>query len=288
VLKDHARVGDLEREMIAWLKSQKVTTFICHAVLVIALLSVVEFLRDQYGFAYARNVAHTALNAIVTEERGQICPQSSLLYPRSRSESQRPGPISQNSPIQVAERALLPGLGTLTATDEEKMRIADQALKAQRLQCMHADLFARYVGNYYMAILVSIFCGAIAAVAVVFMGTKGWANANPYVVNIFVTMAAVGAFFGSFVAIFEQPMMATAHKKQVLRYEVLIDGMASYTSAHVAPSDCTTVSATSCSSVADLIHYNDAFFASQDIPFEMDLSKSADYGAVFHQAASPR
>jgi hypothetical protein len=153
---------------------------------------------------------------------------------------------------------------------------------------MHADLLGNYVGNYYMAVLVSVVFGGIAAVALFLVGPKGWTASNPYLVNVLITSGAVAAFYGAFPGLFQQPTMTNAHRTQMLRYEIMLDGMASHISSpRLVPIFCANQSTSSQTRVlnaafpvADFIACTDTALAALDLPFAIDLSRGPDYRSI--------
>jgi hypothetical protein len=283
-----------------------VRKILLHAALTGALVFAVAGSEQVYSIDYAREHAQEALTTMLAKERRQFCLSAkSSDADKGQVGSQSAG--ARTSAMEFAETTLLPGLSKMAASEQERRRIADQALKAQRLQCMSADLFTLYFGNYYAAVVVSIVCGTIAAVALFFMGTNGWKNANPFVVNVFMTTAVLAAYFSSSQAVFQQPQMVNEYKALFLRYDGLIDAMATYAAIGVLPASCKPASVARVpgstnakpnssgpeiegirkGSPAELIQCVDAFFATTDIPFRLDPSKMADYLAALRQGITP-
>lgn len=201
--------------------------------------------------------------------------------------------LCDTPPANPAEQAaaiegLLPGLKDYKASDPEKQRIANQAAKAQRLECLHLGLVERYVTNYYIAVLVSLVFGGITAVALFLVGPKGWSASNQYLVTILVMAGAIAAFYGAFPSIFQQSAMTAAHKTQILRYEALLDGMASHVAsptvvplACIGPPPPEQKRIRSDFPATEFIACTDSALAAADVPFALDPSKAPDYQKFF-------
>jgi hypothetical protein len=175
------------------------------------------------------------------------------------------------------------------ATEWERNRIGEQATKAQRLECMHQILLKKYISNSYMAFVLTMVFGAIAATALFLMGATGWKQANPYLVCVFLPSAAVSAFFGAFPAIFRYQEVIAVHTAQLVRYEALLDGMASHiASPQIVPAVCirqmpdSRVSGNERSFAArDFITCTDTALAALNIPYSLDPRGAPDYARAF-------
>ena len=116
---------------------------------------------------------------------------------------------------------------------------------------------------------------------------------------------AIAAFYGAFPTIFQQPAMTSAHKTQLLRYEALLDGMASHVaSPNIVPLACITSAAALASTAdaaapqppvrvrkeayppAEFIACTDTALAAADIPFTLDPAGGPDYQKIF--GATPK
>lgn len=256
----------------------------CATVLHVAtsamLIAAVLLLNHSpWSFGLAAKRVTDSMKGLVATERRALCPAVAFGIGSAAEAQVRPE-------IAVVEASLLPGLSDLKATASEVRRIADQAVKAQRLECMHVALLASYVANYYMAVLASMVFGAIASVCLLLIGPKGWTAANPYVINVLVTSAAIAAFYGLFPTVFQQPAMLAAHKAQALRYEALLDGMASFTTSQVTPAACAKLAPAAGAahgrealSVPQFIACVDAALAALDLPFGLEPAKGFDLQA---------
>jgi hypothetical protein len=100
-------------------------------------------------------------------------------------------------------------------------------------------------------------------------------------VNLLVTSGAIAAFYGAFPTIFQQSAMTAAHKTQMLRYEVLLDGMAGHIATpYLVPIACLGQDAGTrpqvreqVYSVAEFIACTDVALAALDLPFALDPSR---------------
>lgn len=256
--------------------AKQILTVVYH-IAIAAILVGLAFGTQRAAIQFSSERVSSALNDLVPQERKQTCDK----LPAAASEQGTPGATSA---VEVA-KPLLPNLAAYRASDAERQRIAAQALKVQRLQCLHMKLVDMYVRNYYGAVLVSMVFGGIAAITLFLVGPKGWSSSSPYLVNVLVTSGAIAAFFAAFPAVFQQPAMVVAHKAQVLRYEALLDGMASHTaSPSLAPAACTgegfRAMCKACDKsfvAADFIACTDVALATADIPFAMDPKSLPDY-----------
>lgn len=249
-----------------------------HLVLVMGLL-IASLAVGGSGFLYAQSHLERALGAVVPSERSAVC------------KTARPSSATGSQPTNGAEprTVLLPSLDVYKASDEAKQRIRDQAIKAQRLECMHAELVSVYVANHYMAVFASVMFAAVAAVSLFLISRTGWAESNQYLNNLFLTSATIAALYGSFPSIFQHSAMVTAHKAQMLRYEMLLDGMASHIATpHLVPSACAELGAPLRPKVGEkefpavnFIACSDAALAALELPFALDPSKSPNYQTVF-------
>lgn len=113
-------------------------------------------------------------------------------------------------------------------TQEEKERLKEQ-LKEIRLRGKHHAKVALFFGsNYYMAITVSLFAGAVAAIALLLITKSGWDKTNPYVITTFLVMSATAACFGAFPGIFQQEANMANNKTLFLSYVALEHETISY------------------------------------------------------------
>jgi hypothetical protein len=236
----------------------------------------------QGAVDFSSRKVSAAFSDLIPQGRKAVCakPESST------------GQVQAATVVEMA-KSILPNVADYPASGAEKERIAVQALKAQRLQCLHMALFDMYARNYYGAIVTSMVFGGIAAIALFLVGPKGWSASSPYLVNVLLTSAAITAFYGAFPGVFQQASSATAHKAQILRYETLLDGMASHTAApKLVPAICMNKSTAASGSrsdtpfsPADFIACTDAALANADIVFEFDPKSQPDYEKILGRAA---
>jgi len=73
-----------------------------------------------------------------------------------------------------------------------------------------------------------LFSGAVLAIAMFFIATKGWALTNQYVKTIFVVMSVTVAFFGLWPPVFQQEKNLSDNKALFLEYETLRNEIRSY------------------------------------------------------------
>jgi hypothetical protein len=256
--------------------AKQIRTVVCH-IAIVAILVGLAFATQRSAIQFSSERVSSAVNDLVPQDRKRICDE----LPAAGGEQRTSGGASA---VEIA-KPLLPNLSAYPASDAEKQRIAAQALKVQRLQCLHMKLVDMYVRNYYGAVLVSMVFGGIAAITLFLVGPKGWSTSNQYLVNVLVTSGAIAAFFAAFPAVFQQPSMVVAHKAQVMRYEALLDGMASHTaSPGLAPAACTgegfRAMCRACDKSfvpADFIACTDVALSTADIPFALDPKSLPDY-----------
>src|SRR5262249_34840879 len=113
-------------------------------------------------------------------------------------------------------------------TVEERSRLEAQAEKVRGLKRHHASVMAFFSQAYYTAICVLLFGGAVLAIAMFFIGTKGWGQTNPYVRTVFVVMAVMVAFYGLWPPVFQQEKNLSDNKALFLEYETLQNEISSY------------------------------------------------------------
>ena len=182
--------------------SKPLPVFLGHTLIALALL-LLAFVGSTITVRYGRNEVNAATGALMPTQVMTLC--------------QRPD--------QEVTEALLPNLKEYTDSEAQKQRIRDQAMEIVKLQCAEAKLVASYIGNYYMALTLSVLFGGIAAITLFLVGPKGWAASNPYLVNVMILSGAIAAFYGAFTSIYKQAEMTAAHKMQLLRYASILDGM---------------------------------------------------------------
>lgn len=247
-----------------------------------------------YGsVGFSATVVSSTLGNLLPSERKAICGPAGKSAQKLTAEGTPSATEPPPADLAKVVKPLLPDLAKYPASDAERHRIADQALKAQRLECLHMDLLGIYVRNYYSSVVTSMVFGGIAAIAVFLVGPKGWSASNPYLVNVLLTSAAIAAFYGAFPGVFQQSTMVANHKTQILRYETLLDGMASHTaSPNLVPSACPIQCARAVGRVCDapfppaaFIACTDAALATADVPFGLEPANQPDYQKAFGQSA---
>jgi len=245
-------------------------------IILIFVALVIQYSGDQY-----MNVGFTHVEAVVTKARRDVC----QTLPSNQSEIDA---------LKKLADGFLPGLNTSNAKEFEKQRILEQTTKAQRIQCLHKELLLRYVKNYYIAVVESMLFGTITAITLLIVGSKGWSTSNSYVLTLLLVSAGISAFFLSFPNVFKQPEMIAIHKAQMLRYEALIDGVASYTASGAVPQACRKKEPATKPSGAeipfspvDLIVCLDAALAEFDVPFSLDPGHGPDPQKLLNPAVKP-
>lgn len=254
-----------------------------HAALAVALIAGAIGLHS-FSLGFATDVMSSAFRDLIPDQRMQIC---QVVDQASRKKA--PAEPAAVPSAEDLAKPLLPGLSEYDAQPAERQRIALQALKAQRLECLHVKLVDMYVRNYYGSVLTGMVFGGIAAIALFVVGPNGWA-AKPYHLNVLVTAGAIAALFATFPAVFQQSAMVTAHKAQALRYEALLDAMGSHiASPSLVPAICTSEQTRATRPATDkpltraaaFIACVDAALAAVDIPFSMDPNTRPDYAGAF-------
>ena len=116
----------------------------------------------------------------------------------------------------------------LPLTTDQGRRLGDQMTKVQGLIQHHGRVMAFFFEAYYTSICVILFAGAFVAIAMFFIATSGWSQANQYVKTVFVVMSALVAFYGLWPPVFQQEKNISDNKALFLEYETLQNEIASY------------------------------------------------------------
>lgn len=140
--------------------------------------------------------------------------------PLAQQASASPNPSPSVTPVPTATPTPL--------TPEQKARLAAQEQKVSGLIRHHASVMAFFAQAYYAAICVLLFCGAVLAVAMFFIATKGWEKTNQYIKTIFVVMTVTVAFFALWPPVFQQEKNLSDNKALFLEYQTLRNEMRSY------------------------------------------------------------
>src|SRR5713101_3629952 len=149
-----------------WLKIQFNLPLIRHVAIVLVLLLAAQLIfTASISFSDARTMS--ALSEIIPGGRKAACVGG------ARNTALAP-PGEKTPDVTTIVNSLLPNLSGYPASQAEKQRIADQALKAQRLECLHAAFVSLYARNYYGSVVVSMVFGGVAAIALFFVSSKGW------------------------------------------------------------------------------------------------------------------
>jgi hypothetical protein len=92
----------------------------------------------------------------------------------------------------------------------------------------HLEVLAYFYANYFRAIVMGSLLGAVSAVSLFYIANKGWTNANPYVVVVFVFSAVMGAYYLSYVTIFREQENISDNKVLYLQYVALGNEILTY------------------------------------------------------------
>jgi hypothetical protein len=114
------------------------------------------------------------------------------------------------------------------ASDSEKGRLLQQVRMIRGRAYHHFAVMKYFYAQYYMAISIVMVSGVIAALALLFITKNGWDSANQYVKTVFITAAALTAYFGTFPQVFQQSQNIADNKKLYIQYVALHDEVMSY------------------------------------------------------------
>jgi hypothetical protein len=151
---------------------------------------------------------------------------TATVAPQQASSSPSPSPSVSPTPTPTATQS--PSGTPIPLNPEQKARLAAQELKVKGLTRHHASVMAFFAQAYYSAICVLLFGGAVLAIAMFFIATKGWASTNQYVKTIFVVMTVIIAFFGLWPPVFQQDKNLSDNKALFLEYQTLRNEIRSY------------------------------------------------------------
>lgn len=110
---------------------------------------------------------------------------------------------------------------------------ADRRIEAQygeitgRIQ-HHLGLTVFFYSNYFSAISMVMFFASVAGICLFYMANKGWKEANPFVVTVFVYATVTTAYFGSLVTVFQQQQNIADNKALYLKYVALGNSVLTY------------------------------------------------------------
>jgi hypothetical protein len=157
--------------------------------------------------------------------------------------------------------------GAHIADTNAMQRLQAQAKTASGRASFHKDVMLYFVSNYYSAILLAGICGGIAAAMLVLVSKKGWNDANPYAVAVFISASTCATLFLGFPALFKQEENATKNKVLYVKYVNLLNEMRTH--ALFNP-----ICQTNASGPTNFIAYIDAEMAKAlDIDVAFDPSK---------------
>jgi hypothetical protein len=91
---------------------------------------------------------------------------------------------------------------------------------------------AYFFKAYYVAIVMVMFAGVIAAVTLFFIAQKGWEHTNDHIETVFIVMTAVVAFYALFPPVFQQEKNISDNKELFLHYKSLESEVQSYPVTH--------------------------------------------------------
>jgi len=119
-----------------------------------------------------------------------------------------------------------------TPNAEEKQRLKEQLQSIRDRIRHHAMVMAFFFEAYYVAIVMVMFAGVIAAVTLFFIAQKGWEHTSNYIETVFIFMSAVVAFYALFPPVFQQEKNITDNKQLFLAYKALESEVESYPVTH--------------------------------------------------------
>lgn len=155
-------------------------------------------------------------------------------------------------------------------------RLKSQFQEVQGRAKHHLGVMTVFYRNYYIAIIMVMIFGAIAAIAVFYIANKGWEKASPYMVNVFTVATVVTAFYGAFPSVFKQQDNITDNKHLYLRYIALENEITSYAATGAIYLDKKDAKA------EDFVHHVDEQMeAFNDIAIGLDYGKIPSYKGIF-------
>jgi hypothetical protein len=114
-------------------------------------------------------------------------------------------------------RAPAPVAAGVEATDVQRKRLHEQMETIRTRIDHHLTVMRFFYSRYYMAIAVILISGLLTAVALLFVTKDGWGRAD-YARTVFITAAAITAYFGAFPSVFQQSQNIADNKKLYLQY----------------------------------------------------------------------
>ena len=92
----------------------------------------------------------------------------------------------------------------LVVDEPMKNRLEQQYDSIRARAKTHQEIMIYYYSRYYMAITMATITGIIATMMMAIVSKKGWENASPYIIAIFLTTSGLTAYFAAFPTLFEQ------------------------------------------------------------------------------------
>lgn len=153
------------------------------------------------------------------------------------SPSPSPSPSPDDKSLQQvagsgAANALPTPTPIATPNVEEKERIQEQLQTIRDRTRHHGAVMAYFFKVYYVAIVMVMFAGVIAAVTLFFIAQKGWEHTSDYIETVFIVMSAVVAFYALFPPVFQQQKNISENKELFLQYKSLESEVQSYPLTH--------------------------------------------------------
>ncbi len=121
-----------------------------------------------------------------------------------------------------------PATATLPPNQTQQRRLDSQVGSIRARINHHGAVMAFFYKAYYMSIVMVMFAGIIAALALFFIAQDGWSNTNPYVKTLFLVMTAATAYYGLFPPVFQQQQNISDNKALFLAYKALENEVISY------------------------------------------------------------
>lgn len=82
----------------------------------------------------------------------------------------------------------------------------------------HVAVAQFFYSRYYAAAHLTLALAVAAGVCLIFVSKKGWSTANPYLLNVFVTLSALGVYYGAFPGVFDQKSNMESNRDQYVKY----------------------------------------------------------------------
>jgi hypothetical protein len=109
-----------------------------------------------------------------------------------------------------------------------QQRLTDQLVQIRHKKAYHLALMEFFYKGYYMGIVILSFTAALAAITLLLISKKGWADTSQYIITTFFIMTCASLFYGSWAGLFKQEDNITENKVLFLKYVSLENELFSY------------------------------------------------------------